>query len=174
MNCMEFKLFGDVSAEDFLPLVNDETVRKHLIDHPPFDAASVRVWMDDKIRIDMLPGCRVRALVIDGALVGWCGIQPDGEGVEIAIVIATAGWGGGDCHLQGDDGVGAKHGPSGGALSSAGHPPRIPVPRQTIHQGEEDDPVGAWLHHVLPQRRTMVCGLMADNQCVASAWSAAR
>lgn len=43
----------------------------------------------------MLPGCRVRALVIDGALVGWCGIQPDGEGVEIAIVIAKAGWGAG-------------------------------------------------------------------------------
>ncbi|VFB10255.1 Uncharacterised protein [Aeromonas salmonicida] len=125
MNCMEFKLFGDVSAEDFLPLVNDETVRKHLIDHPPFDAASVRVWMDDKIRIDMLPGCRVRALVIDGALVGWCGIQPDGEGVEIAIVIAKAGW-------------------------------------------------GAWLYHLLPQRRTMVCALMVDNQCVASAWSTAR
>ncbi|WP_275909255.1 N-acetyltransferase [Aeromonas sp. 2MA4] len=89
---MEFKPFGDVSAEDFLPLVNDETVRKHLIDHPPFDAASVRVWMDGKIRIDMLPGCRVRALVIDGALVGWCGIQPDGEGVEIAIFKEMMGW----------------------------------------------------------------------------------
>jgi len=95
MSRLEFKPFGDVRAEDFLPLVNDETVRKHLIDHPPFDAASVRVWMDDKIRIDMLPGCLVRALVIDGALVGWCGIQPDGEGVEIAIVIAKAGWGAG-------------------------------------------------------------------------------
>ncbi|MDM5131107.1 GNAT family N-acetyltransferase [Aeromonas piscicola] len=93
MSSMAFKPFGDVSAEDFLPLVNDETVRKHLIDHPPFDAASVRVWMDDKIRIDALPGCRVRAIIIDGALVGWCGIQPDDEGVEIAIVIAKAGWG---------------------------------------------------------------------------------
>ncbi|MDM5062786.1 N-acetyltransferase [Aeromonas salmonicida] len=92
MSCVEFKPFGDVRAEDFLPLVNDETVRKHLIDHPPFDAASVRAWMDGKIRIDMLPGCRVRALVIDGALVGWCGIQPDGEGVEIAIFKEMMGW----------------------------------------------------------------------------------
>ena len=55
MSRLEFKPFGDVRAEDFLPLVNDETVRKHLIDHPPFDAASVRIWMDDKIRIDMYP-----------------------------------------------------------------------------------------------------------------------
>ncbi len=93
MSCMEFKLFTDVGVGDFLSVVNDQTVRKHLIDHPPFDAASVRIWMDDKMRIDMLPGCRVRAVLIDGVLVGWCGIQPDDDGVEIAVVIAKAGWG---------------------------------------------------------------------------------
>ena len=49
--------------------------------------------MDEKRRIDGLPGCRVRAVLIDGALVGWCGLQPDEEGIEIAIVIARAGWG---------------------------------------------------------------------------------
>ena len=49
--------------------------------------------MDDKRRIDALPGCRVRAVLIHGALVGWCGFQPDEEGVEIAIVLARAGWG---------------------------------------------------------------------------------
>lgn len=95
MNCMELKPFSDVSAVDFLPVVNDQTVRTHLIDHPPFDVASVRAWMDDKMRIDRLPGCRVRAVVIDGELVGWCGIQPDDEGVEMAVVIAKAGWGAG-------------------------------------------------------------------------------
>ncbi|MEZ6932556.1 GNAT family N-acetyltransferase [Aeromonas sp. S16(2024)] len=90
---MKFIPFSDVSAEDFLPLVNDETLRKHLIDHPIFDVAGVRAWMDEKRRIDALPGCRVRAVLIDGALVGWCGLQPDEEGIEIAIVIARAGWG---------------------------------------------------------------------------------
>lgn len=85
---MKFIPFGDVRAEDFLPLVNDETLRKHLIDHPSFELATVRRWMEEKMAIDALPGCRVRAVLIDGALVGWCGLQPDEEGIEIAIVIA--------------------------------------------------------------------------------------
>ena len=85
---MKFRPLHEVRAEDLLPLLNDETLRKHLIDHPPFDAARVRAWMDDKRRIDALPGCRVRAVLIDGRLAGWCGLQPDEEGVEIAIVIA--------------------------------------------------------------------------------------
>ena len=90
---MKFIPFCEVRAEDFLPLVNDETLRKHLIDHPPFELATVRRWMEEKMAIDALPGCRVRAVLIDGALVGWCGLQPDEEGIEIAIVIARAGWG---------------------------------------------------------------------------------
>ena len=90
---MKFIPLHEVRAEDLLPLLNDETLRKHLIDHPPFDTARVRAWMDEKRRIDALPGCRVRAVLIDGALVGWCGLQPDDEGVEIAIVIARVGWG---------------------------------------------------------------------------------
>ena len=85
---MKFIPFCEVRAEDFLPLVNDETLRKHLIDHPPFELATVRRWMEEKMAIDALPGCRVRAVLIDGALVGWCGLQPDEEGIEIAIVIA--------------------------------------------------------------------------------------
>ncbi|MGY3864289.1 GNAT family N-acetyltransferase [Aeromonas bivalvium] len=90
---MEFRSFADVNAADFLPLLNDETLRQHLIDHPPFELATVRRWMEEKMAIDALPGCRVRAVLIDSALVGWCGLQPDEEGVEMAIVIARAGWG---------------------------------------------------------------------------------
>ncbi|AVP94118.1 GNAT family N-acetyltransferase [Aeromonas rivipollensis] len=90
---MKFIPLGEVRAEDFLPLVNDETLRKHLIDHPSFELVTVRRWMEEKMAIDALPGCRVRAVLIDGRLAGWCGLQPDEEGVEIAIVIARAGWG---------------------------------------------------------------------------------
>ena len=90
---MKFIPFDEVRSEDFLPLVNDETLRKHLIDHPPFELATVRRWMGEKMAIDALPGCRVRAVLIDGRLAGWCGLQPDEEGIEIAIVIARAGWG---------------------------------------------------------------------------------
>lgn len=90
---MKFIPFGEVRAEDFLPLVNDETLRKHLVDHPSFELGTVRRWMEEKMAIDAQPGCRVRAVLIDGALVGWCGLQTDEEGIEIAIVIARASWG---------------------------------------------------------------------------------
>ena len=89
---MKFIPFGEVRAEDFLPLVNDETLRKHLIDHPPFELDTVRRWMEEKMAIDALPGCRVRAVLIDGRLAGWGGVEPEEEGIEIAIVIARAGW----------------------------------------------------------------------------------
>ena len=40
-----------------------------------------------------MPGCRIRAVYSEGALVGWCGIQQDNEDFEIAIVISPAVWG---------------------------------------------------------------------------------
>ncbi|MBO2899173.1 GNAT family N-acetyltransferase [Aeromonas dhakensis] len=92
---MVFSPFSAVRAEDFLPLLNDETLRKHLIPHPLFDVAGVRDWMAHKLGVDARPGCRVRAIFLDGTLVGWCGIQPDDEGVELAIVLARVGWGSG-------------------------------------------------------------------------------
>ncbi|MBL0484148.1 MULTISPECIES: GNAT family N-acetyltransferase [Aeromonas] len=92
---MVFSPFSAVRAEDFLPLLNDETLRKHLIPHPLFDVAGVRDWMAYKLGVDARPGCRVRAIFLDGTLAGWCGIQPDDEGVELAIVLAKAGWGSG-------------------------------------------------------------------------------
>ena len=49
---VQFKHFDDVQAPDFLPLLNDATIRKHLIDHPCFDLQGVGRWMDDKMRIN--------------------------------------------------------------------------------------------------------------------------
>ncbi|MCH7350083.1 GNAT family N-acetyltransferase [Aeromonas sp. MR7] len=92
---VQFKHFDDVTAQDFLPLLNDATIRKHLIDHPRFDLPRVGCWMDDKMRINQQPRCRVRAVLIHGQLAGWCGIQPDEDGVELAIVIDQAHWGAG-------------------------------------------------------------------------------
>lgn len=92
---LQYKHFDDVLAPDFLPLLNDTTLRKHLIDHPRFDLQGVKRWMDDKMRINQQPGCRVRAVIIQGLLAGWCGIQLDEDGVELAIVIAQAHWGAG-------------------------------------------------------------------------------
>jgi hypothetical protein len=93
MSEIEFISFNKVTAEDFLPVVNDVSLRKHLIAHPCFDSTSIREWIDGKEQIESISGCRVRAIFIGGILAGWCGIQPDDNGFEIAIVIAKEFWG---------------------------------------------------------------------------------
>jgi len=49
--------------------------------------------MNEKIEIESLEGCRIRAVFINGDLVGWCGIQQDNNGFELAIVISQKFWG---------------------------------------------------------------------------------
>lgn len=93
MSEIKFLNFNKVNPDDFLPVVNDQTLRKHLIDHPLFDLASVRKWMREKSQLESIPGCRIRAVFIGGTLAGWCGIQPDDNGFEIAIVISQNFWG---------------------------------------------------------------------------------
>lgn len=93
MSAIEFSHFDQVNSVDFIALLNEDSLRTHLIDHPYFDDSSFQVWMEDKIQINALPGCRVRAVYIGDVLAGWCAIQPDNEGYEIAIVISKNFWG---------------------------------------------------------------------------------
>ncbi|MBV60040.1 MAG: GNAT family N-acetyltransferase [Nevskiales bacterium] len=81
------------SPGSWLPILNSPAVRRHLIEHPQFDRSAVRRWLRDKQGIDALPGCRVRAVRVDGHLAGWCGIQPDGADYELALVLDAAWWG---------------------------------------------------------------------------------
>lgn len=87
MSEIEFLCFNQVNPEDFLGVVNEDSLRTHLIDHPYFDVASLQAWIEDKIKVDAVQGCRIRAVYIGGVLAGWCGIQPDDNGFELAIVI---------------------------------------------------------------------------------------
>lgn len=93
MNNIEYLNFELINSLDLMTVVNEESLREHLIDHPYFDSASIKTWINDKIEIDAEPGCRVRAVLIEGKLAGWCGIQPDDKGFEIAIVISQRFWG---------------------------------------------------------------------------------
>ena len=93
MSKIEYKVFNSVDPEDFLSVVNEQILRKHLIDHAHFDSVNIREWMNGKTQTESNPGCRIRAVYIDGILAGWCGIQPDDNGFEIAIVISKQFWG---------------------------------------------------------------------------------
>lgn len=93
MSRITFSSFKKVNPEDLLAIVNEDSLRTHLVDHPYFDSTSLKSWMDEKISIDSMQGCRIRAVYIDGELAGWCGIQPDDNGFELAIVISRKFWG---------------------------------------------------------------------------------
>lgn len=93
MNEIEFLSFSQVNPEDLMAVVNEDSLRTHLIDHLCFDARSIQEWMEDKIKTDAIEGCRIRAVLIGGVLAGWCGIQPDDDGFELAIVISQKFWG---------------------------------------------------------------------------------
>jgi len=93
MREIEYVNLAQVNPEDFLPVLNDEILRLHLIAHGYFDSVSIREWMRGKLQSESVSGCRVRAVYVDGVLAGWCGIQPDHNGFEIAIVISQRFWG---------------------------------------------------------------------------------
>jgi RimJ/RimL family protein N-acetyltransferase len=85
--------FDQGSLDELLTIVNEDSLRTHLIDHPYFDRASLAHWMDEKAQTDHLPGCRVKIIKVDDQIAGWCGIQPDEQGYELAIVLGKAYWG---------------------------------------------------------------------------------
>lgn len=93
MSVIEYARLGEVDAGDFVPLLNSQKTRAHLIEHEPFDEDSVRVWINTKVKMDGLEGCRVRAVLIQNKPIGWCGIQLEEGKYEIAIVIDHKYWG---------------------------------------------------------------------------------
>ena len=95
MRNIQYIPFSQIDPDDFLAILNDDAVRRHLLSYAIFDTLSIRAWTRDKIQVDALPGCRVRAVRIDDLLAGWCGIQPDDSGVELALVLSQRCWGAG-------------------------------------------------------------------------------
>ncbi|WP_045856426.1 GNAT family N-acetyltransferase [Teredinibacter purpureus] len=93
MSAIEFSCFNRVKAEDLMRVINEDSLRTHLIDHPYFDTNSTQAWMKGKIKTDAVQGCRIRVVYINGVVAGWCGIQPDDNGFELAIVISQKFWG---------------------------------------------------------------------------------
>lgn len=74
-------------------ILNEERVRKHLVKHELFNAISIKEWIQNKIDIDNVKGCRVRAVLYRSRLAGWCGIQKENNEYEIAIVLGKSYWG---------------------------------------------------------------------------------
>ncbi|MBY6064266.1 GNAT family N-acetyltransferase [Pseudidiomarina sediminum] len=90
---MNFVALDKLDPSTFLPLLNDAVVRKHLVGHEPFTLETVQEWVQEKLCIDAMDGYLVRAICVADELIGWCGIQPDHNEAELAIVLAPTHWG---------------------------------------------------------------------------------
>lgn len=95
MSSIKFLPFTGINPLDLMAVMNEDSLRLHLIDHPYFDIETIDSWICEKIETDQIQGCRVRVVLIDQKIAGWCGIQPESEGFEIAIVISQRYWGAG-------------------------------------------------------------------------------
>jgi len=85
--------FDEIDLHKFLPLLNSQKIRKHLIEHDLFTVDTLTAWMGSKVDVDATAGCRVRGILCDGDLAGWCGIQFEDEKYELAIIIDDKFWG---------------------------------------------------------------------------------
>ncbi|WP_027254195.1 GNAT family N-acetyltransferase [Photobacterium halotolerans] len=93
MSNLQYVSLDEIEPDKFIPILNKASTRKHLVTHDEFDSDLAEKWIRDKIEIDDLEGCIVRAITVDDELVGWCGIQLSELGYEIAIVVDDRSWG---------------------------------------------------------------------------------
>jgi len=93
MNTVKYIKFNAINPSDFLPLLNNKNNRKHLIVHEVFTMDTLITWMHSKEKVDATLGCKIRGIVCEGELAGWCGIQFEEGKYELAIIIDDKFWG---------------------------------------------------------------------------------
>ncbi|BFM04985.1 GNAT family N-acetyltransferase [Halioxenophilus aromaticivorans] len=93
MLSITYPTLAEVDQTQLLAILNAQSTRSHLVAHNPFNPHSLQQWVTDKQALDDQPGYKVRAVVVDDELAGWCGLQPDEQSVEAAIVVAKHYWG---------------------------------------------------------------------------------
>ena len=93
MDTLSYPRFNIINPSDFLPLLNSETIRKHLVEHELFTIDTLSTWMHRKMEVDATPGCKIRGIYFKNELAGWCGIQLEEGKYELAIIIDDKFWG---------------------------------------------------------------------------------
>ncbi len=93
MKNIEYRALNQVDPEQLLRLLNKEKIRMHLMEHHLFNRESLQAWLNEKMKIDSKPGCRIRAILVEEQCVGWCGIQEDKGNFEFAIILDNSHWG---------------------------------------------------------------------------------
>ena len=91
-----FTRLSEVDPTAIIELVNDPAVRRHLplargrfgpSECERFVAAKERIWEEN--------GYGPWAFVIDDEFIGWGGLQPEGDDVDVGLVLRPSHWGAG-------------------------------------------------------------------------------
>lgn len=93
MTDLKYVQLDEINLEELRALLNRQRVREHLIEHQLFDSNTITTWVNDKCEVDRADGCRVRAIISNEVVAGWCGIQLEEGKYEIAIVLDDKFWG---------------------------------------------------------------------------------
>ncbi|GLW90448.1 GNAT family protein [Actinokineospora globicatena] len=91
---IEFVRLPGIDPADLIALLDDPAVRKHLpLASGRFDEAACAGFVAAKEEIWAEHGYGPWAFVADGEFVGWGGPQPEGDDVDIALVLHKRAWG---------------------------------------------------------------------------------
>jgi len=92
---IEFAPLSSVDSETLLALFTDERVIRHmpLAEPEPMTPDEIRGWISAKEAITKRHGFGPQAILLDGVFAGWGGIEPDGDGASISLVLFPAFWG---------------------------------------------------------------------------------
>ena len=91
---IEFKLLAEVDKADIIDLMNNPLVRRQMpLTSDNFDEADYEAFVAGKQKLWDEYGYGPWAFVVDGHFAGWGGLQPEGEDVDLAIVLHPDSWG---------------------------------------------------------------------------------
>ncbi|MEM1246410.1 MAG: GNAT family N-acetyltransferase [Acidobacteriota bacterium] len=91
-----FRRLTDIDSADLGELMNDPEVRRHLpLARGTFDREDCELFVAAKERIWEEHGYGPWAFVLGDEFVGWGGLQPEGDDVDVGLVLRRAHWGAG-------------------------------------------------------------------------------
>lgn len=92
---ISFASLSSIDPGELRTLLNDPQVLRHmpLADPEPMSSDEVRDWVMGKEAITQQHGFGPQAILVEGNFAGWGGIEPDGGGASISLVLFPAYWG---------------------------------------------------------------------------------
>jgi len=91
-----FRRLTDVRPDDIIELMNDREVRRHLpLARGRFGASECERFIAAKEAMWEANGYGPWAFFLDGEFVGWGGLQPEGDDVDVGLVLRRTHWGAG-------------------------------------------------------------------------------